>query len=115
MLKTCYTAYNATWATARGASLHKKLDSLQQKYCTPYMVSKLKSMGPDYDLLAYNAYTDIAHLKTLEVTSDGGQENRYLVSYIERTTNNDQPVDVKIIIHVSVEQEADGFRIAGIR
>jgi hypothetical protein len=70
MLKECYTAYNYTWATKKGTVLQKKLDSLEQRYCTPQLINKLKRMGPDYDLLAFNAYTDVQHLKTLTVTKD---------------------------------------------
>jgi hypothetical protein len=115
MLKTCYKEFNATCATVRGNSLHKKLDSLQQRYCTDLLIGKIKSMGPEYDLLGYNPYTDIEHLKTLTVTKDPAQEDAYVVSYIEHSTEASKAVDSKIVIHVNVLEESDGLKIASIR
>ena len=115
MLKECYTAYNYTWATKKGTILQKKLDSLEQKYCTPQLISKLKRMGPDYDLLAFNAYTDVQHLKTLTVTKDADQEDAYLISYINHSITDSKPVDQKIIIHVNVLEQPDGLKISSVK
>jgi hypothetical protein len=115
MLKKCYKAFNITCATVRGENLHKKLDSLQQKYCTVQLIKKIKSLGPDYDLLGYNPYTDVEHLNTLTVTKDNIAEDAYVVSYIEHTIEDSKPVDSKITIHVNVLEEADGLKIASIK
>jgi len=112
MLKDCYRAYNATWATTRGPALRKKLDSLRQRYCTDEMIKKLKD-NPDFDLIGYNPYTDIEHLKTLTVKKDAA-EDAYVVSYIEHTNDDSKPADVKITIHVNVSEEPDGLKIASV-
>jgi hypothetical protein len=115
MLKYCYKTFNATCATIRGNSLQKKLDSLQQKYCTSGLLTKMKTLGPEFDLLGYNPYTDMQHLNTLTVTKDPSEEDAYVVSYVEHTTEDSKPVDSKIIIHVNVEEEPGGLKIASIR
>jgi hypothetical protein len=115
MLKDCYTAYNATWATRKGNTFQKKLDSLQQKYCTDQLKRKLKNMAPDFDLLAYNAYTDVAHLKTLTVIKNPEEEDSYLVSYIQRSSNDAQPTDLKVVLHVNVLDQGNGPRISAVR
>jgi hypothetical protein len=115
MLKDCYIAYNTAWAKTSGNILHKKLDSLQQKYCTDQLITRLKNMGPDFDLLGFNQYTDVKHLNTLKVTKDANDDNLYSVSYIVHTTHDTKSEDVKVDIQVSVEKEPGGFRIAYVK
>jgi hypothetical protein len=112
MLKDCYKAYNTTWATAKGTSLRKKLDSLRQRYCTDELIQKLKN-NPDFDLLGYNPYTDVEHLKTLMVKKEPSDDT-YVVSYMEHSNDDSKPADVKITIHVNVAEQPEGLKIASV-
>lgn len=119
MLKEFYTSYNIAWSIhAAPDVLVKRLDSLQKKYCTIKLRNELKEEfkqdGLDHDLLINDEYTDIEHLKTLTITKDKTKVNAYVVSYVVHTTRAYKPVDQKVIIHLTIAKEGDGFKIASV-
>ena len=116
MLGEFYRAYNRVWSTSANQNvLLKKLDSLQRIYFTKRMISEINSSGLDEDPLVGTSYTDVEHLKTLEITRDPQRENAYIVSYIAHVTSNpDEPFDEKVVIHVTVEEEDSRLKIASV-
>ncbi|HWD88567.1 MAG TPA: hypothetical protein VG367_10605 [Mucilaginibacter sp.] len=117
MLTEFYTAYNTAWAVHSAPDvLIKRLDSLQSKYCTiklrAILKKEFKKNGLDHDLLLNDQGTDIEHLKTLTVTKDATKSNAYIVSYTVHTTRGYKPIDIKVIIHVSVVKEHGKLKIA---
>jgi hypothetical protein len=117
MLKKFYIAYNTEWSTDKFPRLQKRLDSLQNKYCTIWLKKQLKEMtrgeGSDHDLLINDEYTDVPHLKTLKVVNDLGKPNTYIVSYVDHTMSPAyKPIDKTVVIHVTVVKENGEYKIA---
>ncbi|PWG77899.1 hypothetical protein [Pararcticibacter amylolyticus] len=121
MLKEFYTAYNTAWVTAPTPQiLVKKLDSLQQIYCTLQLRKELKiefkKAGLDHDILLNDQGTDVEHLKTLKVSKDSAKLNDYIVSYIAPTADpSNKPIKVKVVIYVTVLKEGGHPKIASVR
>jgi len=121
MLKEFYIAYNTAWSTTHnGYVLIKKLDSLQEKYCTLSLRKELKKefkrVGLDHDELINDEFTDVAHLNTLRVTIDKNKPNNYIVYYtvFDKDASN-KPIQIKIVIQVTVVKERGSFKIASVK
>ncbi len=119
MLKEFYTAYNIAWSTHTAPDVHdKRLYFLQKKYCTAQLRNELEKRGGlDQDLLIGRGYTDVEHLKTLTVSKDPANANSYSVSYIHPTMDASYRPngEEKIVIHVTVVKEGNGFKIASVK
>jgi hypothetical protein len=115
MLKEFYIAYNAAWSTAKGEIPIKKLRSLQRKYCTNKLINGIKEEDFDHDPLLGEDYEYVEHLKTVTVIKDRNKENTYIVSYIDNTTQGGNPIDIKVVLHVTVVKEGGSFKIASVK
>lgn len=121
MLREFYVTYNTVWVTERGQVLVRRLDSLKEKYCTENLRMSLNEQfekhGLDHDVLINDLYADLELLSSsLSITKDDDNDNAYFVSYaadIEESANN--PVNMKVTIHVFVEKEGDTFKISDVK
>jgi hypothetical protein len=116
MLKEFYTAYNTVWTTNHGPSKKEKLDSLQNKYCTQNLITKIREPYLDHDLLISDSYTEPEYLSTLSVIKDLTKINGYIVSY--KAPNTDpQGKDYieQITIHVTVVKERESYKIDSVK
>ena len=96
--------------------LIKKLDSLRKKNCTVQLYNKLKKEfkidGFDHDILINDEYTDVQHVKTINVRKDPVKQDDYVVSYIDSTLSPSyQPVEKKVILYVTVAKEDNNTKL----
>lgn len=101
MLKEFYTSYITEGANIE--SNEAKLQSIEKKYCTGKLLSKMKHEMEAGDLDAdpfINAQDfNIEWLKTLSISKDPQKADVYIVSYLD----NDSKARTKIKLHVVKE------------
>ena len=111
-LKNFYTIYITDIAI--GHSLNSS-DSLKKKYCTPKLLNKIAEHSDpeklnwwDYDPFIKAQDSDTAFLKSLSIRMNNRKPNSYSVSY--GSTDD----STKITIHLIVQKQKEGFRIADV-
>ena len=117
MLKEFYTSYFAVLDRQfQPTIITYKLDSLRSKYCTKELYKKLGRSGMDNDkLIAGDGYTTVDILnKTLNIAKDPTAENDFVVSYMSHVRQVGKPADLKIILQLTVEKDAAGYKIAAV-
>jgi hypothetical protein len=119
VLTTFYKVYNIAWSTFNGDILVKKLDSLKKIYCSIKLKRQLddefKHTGLDHDMLIKDQYTDVRHLKSLVIKNDLKRANKYIVTYTASTVSaSNKPIDVQVIIHVTLCRENGCLKIASV-
>jgi membrane carboxypeptidase/penicillin-binding protein len=121
MLREFYTAYNNAWSNTSGYNLVKKLDSLQQKYCSHSLKNKLKENyklhGLDHDILINNYYADAELLRTLTIKKALNKTDSYIISYV---ANSEDPFDsnenkITVILLVTVVKESGVYKINSVK
>lgn len=120
-LERFYIEHNTAWSSNLSSKkLIKKLDSLQNIYCSTRYRAKLKRElklgGLDHDLLTNDLGTDLKHLKTIKVEKDSKKHAEYIVSFVSPVTNAyNRVADQKIRLHVSMVRESGRYKIAAVR
>ena len=113
MLKEFYTAHNAVWVEDIPIDiLDKKLDSLQEKYCTP----KLKAEAKKYFEQGFDLMTNEQGLgiegNSLSVVKNSSKGNTYIVSYESSEADAlNNKIEVHVVINVSVLKKNGNYKI----
>ena len=121
MLKEFYSAYNKAWIKGNNPNIIlKKIDSLEQKYCTIKLRKELKKLhqteGLDHDIFTNDFGTNNESLKTMSIINDPKKKNEYLVSYLMDTEDpNNKKIKVTVIIHIIVENEKGSYKINDVK
>lgn len=112
-LKNFYTIYITDIAIGHDP-LHSS-DSLVKKYCTPRLLNKIAEHSDpeklnwwDSDPFIKAQDSDTSFLKTLSIRMNKMKPNSYSVSY--GSTDD----STKTTIHLIVEKQKEGFRIADV-
>jgi hypothetical protein len=115
-VKKFYIIYNTEWNTDSGFVLKKKLDSLQDKYCTERLVKKIRQPDLDHDLLTNDVGTDMDFAKTINVKSDSTKDNTYIVSYTAHTVDRYSKKEYKepVVINVRLIKVNGSYKIDNI-
>lgn len=120
MLNEFYVAYSTVWSITPPPSpdiLDRKIDSIQEKYCTLKLRTEAKKYLEDgHDLMTNDLGIGIESLKTLIITKDSTKADIYIVSYI--TTNTDaanKPIKQKITLKVAVVKGKEGYKINDVK
>jgi hypothetical protein len=116
MLREFYTVYNKEWNTDSGFVLLRKLDSLQDIYCTKHLIKKIRQPNLDHDLFTGDMDTDMSFLETLYIKKDTTQAGTYTVSYVARSYDpiakrNDTE---QVVLHVSVVNENEKYKLDSV-
>lgn len=120
MLREFYYSYNAVWGDFTSCPIEEfetKLFSLQQKYCSKKLQSKIKKYYKiykfDHDLLT-NDYggTEIETFEqSLSIVQDTTKEYSYIVSYMVNIEHPSTPRTEKNIINLTVVKEDGIYKI----
>lgn len=113
MLKEFYTAYSKVSLKIEDLP---KVDSLQEKYCTPQLRKEAKKYLEDgHDLLTDDWGMSKESLTSMTVVKDT-KEYTYVVSYIVDSypVAPDKPVKKKVVLQVTVIKEGENFKIDSV-
>ena len=94
MLKSFYSSYITE--NAKMPLNIAKIKSIEEKYCTINLLSKLENQELDYDPFLKAQDSNIDWLKTLTIKRDSTKQDLYNVSYIEIYSNT--KVTIKLIV-----------------
>ncbi len=121
MLKDFYTTYSVEWSL-KGTNkdprlLGKKLDSLEQKYCTQKLVKEVKDWFNDGQDLLTNTWGIFEPVDSLTIVKDLAHKNSYILSYInvDYPQSLTMPVKKKIVLHIEVVKEGGHYKIASVK
>jgi len=115
MLKKFYTAYSNV--SLRIEDLHK-VDSLQEKYCTPQLRKEAKEYLQDgHDLLTDDWGISKESLTSMKIIKEPTKENIYVVSYIVDSypVAPDKPVKKQVNLYITVVKEVESYKIASVK
>jgi hypothetical protein len=121
VIKDFYTDYITSFSTEPpGKSHQKKLESLQEKYCTETLLKKIPSISEQMDedpfLKAQDG--DASLLQNLTIANEIQKKNGYIVSYNYNRLirfNPDSSVKETVIIHLTVVKENGNIKIDSVR
>jgi hypothetical protein len=120
MLKDFYAAHQSIESIIKSVPSKvyvRKSDSLQDRYCTLELRSKVKKyteMGIDF--LTNDQGIDSGSLKTMTIVKDPTNRNIYIVRYDVLDSNYPKnPVKRHIILHVGVLNESEQYKIASVK
>lgn len=117
MLKEFYSDYNAIWANGNDPKiLIKKIDLIEQKYCSKKLYDDLKKLsekqGLDHDIFTNDFGTDDESLKTMSIIKDPQKTNEFIVSYIVSTSDPvGKKIKEKVTIHIVVVKDKESYKI----
>jgi uncharacterized protein YcfL len=114
MLKEFYTSYSTVSLRIED---FKKIDSLQEMYCTSKLRKEAKKYLADgYDLLTDDWGISKESLTSLEITKDSTKESTYVVSYNVDSypVAPDKPVKKHVKLYVTVVKEGENYKLDSI-
>lgn len=80
----------------------KKIASIKKKYCSVYLIERLKRKELDYDPFLNAQDSEIELLKTLTIKKDLKMANAYNISYLWDEEN--PPITIKLLV---VKEKSD--------
>jgi len=119
MLNEFYVGYSNIWSIPSLSPdiLDRKLDSIQEKYCTLRLRSEAKRYLEDgHDLLTNDYGIGIESLKTLAIIKDSVKENSYIVNYnVVNSDATNKPVRQHVSLNVFVVKEKGIYKIDKVK
>ena len=113
MIKEFYVAHNTAWLEDVTVDvLGRKLDSLQERYCTTKLkVEAKRYFEQGFDLITNEQGMGIES-NSLSVVKDSLKDNTYIVSYesLDSGASNNK-IKVKVVVNVGVVKESGSYKI----
>ena len=120
MLNEFYVAHINAWNKTKDPNLLiRKLDSLQQIYCSESLKVGLKKQfkisGLDHDIFTNDYSTDFESLKSLLITKNPTKSNCFIVTYNVNTFDpTGKSIKKKVVVNLNVVLENGGYKIQNV-